>query len=66
MSADEESRRAFGRLLRSAGELLEDDEKLAAAEAKVREVRDRVGNDPMLAIELAQQIAEAFQRGRRR
>ena len=66
MSADDESRRAFGRLLRSAGELLEDDEKLAAAEAKIREVRDRVGNNPRLAIELAQQIAEAFQRGRRR
>jgi hypothetical protein len=65
VSRDDESRRAFGRLLRSAGELLEDDDKLAAAEAKVREVRARVGNDPRAALELARQIAEAFQKGRR-
>lgn len=61
---DGRQRRALGRLLSGLGELLEDDEKRAAVEAKVREVRARIDADPSLAIDLARQLANALKRGR--
>lgn len=60
----ERQRRAVGRLLIEVGGLLTDDEKRARVEAKIRELREQIGNDPRKAMELARAIAEAMQRGR--
>lgn len=60
----ERQRRALGRLMLELGELLTDDEKRARVEARIRELREQVGNDPRKALELARAIAEAMQRGR--
>lgn len=56
-------RRALGRLLVAAGELLKDDDKRARLEARILEIRAQIGNDPRLAIELARTIAAAMRRG---
>ena len=56
-------RRALGRLLMEAGELMTDDDKRARVEARVRELREQIGNDPRKVIDLAQTIADAL-RGR--
>ena len=57
-------RRALGRLFIEAGEIMTDDAKRARVEAKIREVRERIGNDPRKAIDLAQAIADALRGGR--
>lgn len=57
-------RRALGRLLLEAGELLTNDAKREALEAKIEDLKIRIGNDPRLAIELARTIAAAL-KGRR-
>jgi len=52
-------RRALGRLLTEAGALLTDDAKRARVEARIREIREQIGNDPRKALELARMIADA-------
>ena len=68
MSSDEaekaRQRRALGRLLIEVGGVLSDDEKRARIEAKVHEIRDRIGSDPRKAMELVQAIADALRGGR--
>ena len=59
----ERQRRALGRLLMGAGELLTDDDKRARVEARIAELREQVGNDPRKVIDLARAIADAVQRG---
>ena len=56
-------RRALGRLLVEAGELMHDDEKRARVEARIHELREQIGNDPRIALDLARTIAEALRRG---
>lgn len=55
-------RRALGRLFVEVGGLLTDDDKRARVEARVRQLRAEVGQDPRKALELAQAIAAAFTR----
>ena len=68
MSSDEaekaRQRRALGRLLVEVGAVLSDDEKRARIEAKIYEIRDRIGSDPRKAMELVQAIADALRGGR--
>ncbi len=68
MSSDgpdkDRQRRALGRLLMEAGELMTDDDKRARVEARIRELREQIANDPRKAIELARAIADAL-RGNR-
>ena len=59
----ERQRRALGRLLVGAGELLTDDAKRARVEARIAELREQIGNDPRKVVDLARAIADAVQRG---
>lgn len=56
-------RRALGRLLMGAGELMTDDDKRARFEAKILDLREQIGNDPRKMIDLARAIADAMRRG---
>lgn len=58
--AKERQRRAIGRLLIEAGSLMTDDEKRARVEARIRELREQIGNDPRKALELARAIARQW------